>query len=100
MKLTRVLKPLTALLATAVIGVSALGTLPASATASFLGDVNCDGKLDMSDTVALGKYLLGNYALADYENADTNANGIIDTIDNQILLSFLIGNIPSLPYTE
>ncbi len=80
------------------LSVPLLGTLPTSA-ASFLGDVNGDGTISMSDTVALGRFLSGTYALSDPTVADVDDNGIIDVTDQNILSGYLVGAVTGLPYT-
>ncbi len=79
---------------------SATGAFSASAATSMCGDVNCDGSISMADVVLLNKYCSGECILENYANADTNENGIIDTVDSQIISAFLLGMIGSIPYTN
>ena len=77
-----------------------LGSMSAlSSSAAILGDVNNDGKLDVSDVVTLNKFLAGEGVLSNYNVADTNANGIIDGVDSTILMAFLVHEINRLPHT-
>ena len=50
---------------------------------SLLGDVNCDGKVDMGDISALSAYLLGKGQLSEQGivNADASGNGSLDSSD-------------------
>ncbi len=66
---------------------------------SVLGDINGDGMITLSDSVSLGKFLIGELSLSDPSVADTDANGIIDITDQNILSGFLVGSVKSLPYT-
>lgn len=77
----------------------AMPTMSASA-ANLIGDVNCDGSINMSDNVALNRYLNGMCELSNLTNADTNANYVIDTLDSKVLLAFLTGTISTLPYKK
>ena len=85
----------------AVIGTMStmFGTMTMKTSANYLGDVNGDNSISMSDTIALARFLNGEYVLSDYSAADVNVNAIIDDVDRQILLAFIMGNISSLPYT-
>lgn len=74
-------------------------TAPMQASAASYGDINCDGAINLSDTVALNKYLAGMVVLNDYTIADLNQNNVIDVVDVLILQDFLTHRIPSLPYT-
>jgi hypothetical protein len=40
------------------------------------------------------------YALYNCEAADLNCNGVIDTVDSQIMAAYLVMNIKQLPYLE
>ena len=93
-------KCLAASLATLLAGtmIGSMGMLTSSA--ATLGDVDGDGTISVSDVVTLNKCLNGLGALQDYSVADTNVNGIIDSVDASILLSFIVGKVTSLPYTK
>lgn len=71
--------------------------LPASATTLY-GDVNGDGSINLSDSIALSKFLSGQCELSNYDAADVNANYIVDSVDVKILNAFLTHSITSLPY--
>ena len=71
-----------------------------SSVALSYGDVNGDGVLSLSDTVALSQYLSGKGVLLDYAIADLNLNCVIDAVDSQILLAFIAEKIHELPYTS
>lgn len=71
-------------------------SVPASAT-NLYGDVNGDGRIDLSDSITYGKYLRGEGVLSNYTVADLNQNYVIDGVDQEILLAFLVGSIHSIP---
>ncbi|MBR3382043.1 MAG: dockerin type I repeat-containing protein [Clostridia bacterium] len=52
-------------------------------SAGLLGDVNCDGVVDMADVSALSAYLLGKAVLTPQGiiNAEASGNGIVDSSD-------------------
>ncbi len=77
-----------------------LNTAPMKASAAILGDINGDNTINISDAIALGRYLSGQYTLSDYSISDLNVNYVIDVVDQQILLAFLVGIIDSLPYSN
>ncbi len=66
------------------------------------GDVNIDGKVDLSDAIILNKACADAVTLSGKSvlNADCDANGSIDTSDAIALLKFLVHLITSLPSTE
>lgn len=76
------------------------GAVPimSASAANLIGDVNCDGSVNLSDNVALNRYLNGMCELSNLTNADTNANYVIDVLDSKVLLAFLTGTIHTLPY--
>ncbi|WP_295214386.1 dockerin type I repeat-containing protein [Ruminococcus sp.] len=77
-----------------------LGAMPTMSVSAvnLIGDVNCDGSVNLSDNVALNRYLNGMCELSNLTNADTNANYVIDVVDSKVLLAFLTGTINTLPY--
>lgn len=70
------------------------------------GDVTCDGTVRLEDIVLLQKYLLGAEPLsqAAYDNADLNADGVVDVFDLSLLKREILSNLytiqPVLPVTE
>lgn len=63
------------------------------------GDVNLDGKVDISDAVLLNKAASGMVTLNDQaaKNADCNDNGELGADDAVVLLQFLVHVENSLP---
>ena len=63
------------------------------------GDVNLDGRVDITDAVLLNKATAGVVTLNDAarQNADCDANGMTDTNDATVLLRFLVQIINNLP---
>ena len=63
------------------------------------GDVNLDGRVDITDAVLLNKATAGVVTLNDTarQNADCDANGMTDTNDATVLLRFLVQIINNLP---
>ncbi len=67
------------------------------------GDVNVDGKIDLTDAILLNKALAGAVQLTSahqYANSDCDANGSYDTNDSIVLLRFLVHLINTLPDVE
>lgn len=66
------------------------------------GDINQDGRIDITDAVLLNKASAGAVKLNDAaaKSADCNANGELGTDDAIFLLEFLVHLIDTLPYTE
>ncbi|MGN1404460.1 MAG: leucine-rich repeat protein [Ruminococcus sp.] len=66
------------------------------------GDVNLDGRVDITDSVLLNKAAAGAVKLSDQaaDNADCDANGELGTDDAILLLKFLVHLINTLPCTE
>ncbi len=63
-----------------------------TASASVIrGDVNGDGKIDISDSVMLNKFLSGIIAVKDMTPLDFDGNCIISRADNDALLDFIVG---------
>lgn len=67
---------------------------------SLYGDVNVDGRVDITDAVLLNKaaaksVILSEQAIA---NADCNTNGEVGSDDAILLLKFLVSVIDRLPY--
>ncbi|MGN1403858.1 MAG: cohesin domain-containing protein [Ruminococcus sp.] len=66
------------------------------------GDVNCDGRVDITDSVLLNKAAAGAVKLSDAAatNADCDANGELGSNDAIVLLKFLVHLVTSLPSAE
>lgn len=66
------------------------------------GDVNCDGRVDITDSVLLNKATAGAVKLneAASANADCDSNGELSSNDSIVLLKFLVHLITSLPSAE
>ena len=96
----KIKKIFAACMATLIAGAT-LGSMSAmpSSAALMLGDVNCDGSIDITDVVALNRYFVGRCELKSDFTPDTNQNYIIDQVDVLILEMFLTREIISLPYT-
>jgi hypothetical protein len=60
------------------------------------GDVNHDGKVDISDLLLLANFLAGNIQI-DTTAADVLLDGKVDTLDLLTLANMIAGNIPALP---
>lgn len=69
---------------------------------SLYGDVNLDGKVDITDAVLLNKAVAGVVTLnaSQQKNADCMADGELSTNDSTVLLQFLVRIVNSLPVTE
>ena len=75
-------------------------TTMVTANANVLyGDVNCDGKVEISDAVLLNKKAAGAVDLNEQAslNADCDANNEINSSDALVLLKFLVSLIKTLP---
>lgn len=67
------------------------------------GDVNNDGRVDITDAVMLNKVVAGAVTLdnaVQRKNADCNGDGEVTGSDSTVLLQFLVSIINTLPYTE
>ncbi|WP_295218935.1 endo-1,4-beta-xylanase [Ruminococcus sp.] len=74
-----------------------------SVDASVLyGDINLDGRVDITDAVLLNKAAAGAVKLSDQAllNADCNADSELGNNDAIILLKFLVSLVKSLPSAE
>lgn len=65
-----------------------LGTIPTKAT----GDINGDGKFNISDVVTIQKYLLGDsdVKISDWKQADFTGDGVLDVFDLVMMRKKLI----------
>ena len=63
-----------------------------------LGDVNCDGSINISDVIFAMKAVINPELLnrTQLQNADVNLDGILNVSDVIMLQKFIIGKIPSL----
>lgn len=68
-------------------------------TSVLYGDVNLDGRVDITDSVLLNKAASGAVSLGDQaaRNADCDANNELSNNDAMVLLKFLVSLIKSLP---
>lgn len=67
--------------------------------ASLYGDVNLDGRVDITDAVMLNKAAANTVQLSEQQrsNADCDANQEVDSNDAVVLLKFLVSIIKTLP---
>ena len=74
---------------------------PLIAGSILYGDVNLDGRVDITDAVLLNKAVAGAVSLDStaQKNADCDANNETGANDAILLLQFLVHIINSLPYT-
>ena len=65
----------------------------------FYGDVNEDGKIDISDVVKVQIYVSGNLTFNNYQKirADVNMDGYINQRDSELIMGYIVGNVPYLP---
>ncbi len=75
-------------------------SITAEAVTWRCGDVDNDGKVTITDTVQLTKYLNGMVEIVDYTKADLNADCIVDIVDSKIMDMYFGEKISSLPYTR
>ena len=63
-----------------------------------LGDVNCDGKVDVTDAVLMGKAASGAVELSTEQrtNADVNRNNEVDSNDTVLMMQFLVHLVDTL----
>ena len=70
---------------------------------TLYGDINLDGRVDITDAVLLNKVAAGAVTLDTPEkqaNADCDSNGEVDGKDAVVLLKFLVSLIKTLPSAE
>ena len=69
---------------------------------AFYGDINLDGRIDITDAVLLNKHCAGSIEMnADaLQNADCDGDKEIGNNDAIVLLKFLVQLVPTLPYSE
>ncbi len=79
------------------------GTTSTEPLVAFYGDVNCDGRVDISDAVLLNKAVAGAVTLSTAQqilNSDCDANGETGSNDALVLLKFLVSLVTELPCTD
>lgn len=64
------------------------------------GDVNFDGKIDVSDLTLTKRYLLNGTADAAEAAADVNQSGVFNVTDIQLLQDYLVARITEFPIAE
>ena len=64
----------------------------------MIGDVNLDGRIDITDAVLLNKIVSGSVKANDQqtEAADCNGDNAMDTNDSLLLLKFLVHLVESI----
>ena len=85
---------------TITITIAPAPTTTAPDTGSVLyGDVNLDGKVDISDAVLTNKAVSGVVMLnkQQYQNADCDASGEVNADDATLLMKFLVHIVNVLP---
>ncbi len=88
----------------AKISKKSLGTLERITRPFMVGDTNFDGVVDKSDLGALNAYIENSSSLSGYENrainrsGDINNDGEINTVDYNLLMSYVDPCIPSDKY--
>jgi hypothetical protein len=77
-------------------------TIVFAAAWSLYGDINGDGKLNVSDVVALRLYAEGGYPLApDRAPAmDVNGDGVVSGADAMCLFAYVAGALEKIPACE
>lgn len=78
------------LLVACVCAVGSVASLSLSASAAVRGDVNGDGRVDITDAVALNRYLAGYYKVTDMSALDYDCDYIISCADADALRRFLV----------
>ena len=75
-------------------------TEPVPVGVVLYGDVNLDGRVDVTDCVLLNKAVAGSVQLdtAANKNADCNGNGEISSDDATVLMQFIVNLVKTLPY--
>ena len=68
-------------------------TYTKNAPAGLLGDVNCDGVVDMKDVTTLNAYLMncGQLSADGLANADVNGDGTINAYDSTLIAMISLG---------
>lgn len=81
---------------------TAITTPTGSEGSPIYGDINLDGRIDITDAVLLNKHCAGSIEMnADaLQNADCDGDKEIGNNDAIVLLKFLVQLVPTLPYSE
>ncbi len=80
---------------------SAMVPMGASAVAyNVLYDVDRDGTVSITDTIALSQYLMGCYSVADPSVMDVNQNLVVDYVDINLLQAYLVSKATSWEYYD
>lgn len=68
---------------------------------TIYGDANCDGEVNLKDSVYIRRYVAGweGYALTEQGkiNADVNGDGKVEEFDAKVISEYLAGNYKQLP---
>ena len=59
--------------------------------AALLGDINGDGKIDVTDVNVVVNIILGKDSKDNYPNADTDGNGTVDVTDVNAVVNIILG---------
>lgn len=78
---------------------SAYGQDPCPCDCIKYGDLNGDGRVNVTDLAILSNYMAGNTHLTTIQKgaADVCKDGVINVQDLYVLANFLAGNITQLP---
>ncbi len=68
----------------------------AAGSTAFYGDADESGEVNLEDVLIIERYISGEDVSINLENADVNADGVVDAIDSELVREFLVGNISSL----
>ena len=74
------MKTIRKIFTSAVIALTAVSCLSVTASATTVGDVNGDGKVNIQDALVISKTLVGNQYSYDENKMDLNSDGVIDYI--------------------
>ena len=64
----------------------------APTVAILIGDVNCDGTVDVADVSAVISFMAGDVAGLDEHRADVNGDGAVDVADISAIISIMAGD--------
>lgn len=66
-------------------------TVTKAATPGLRGDINGDGKVDVTDVNVVVNIILGKDSKDNYPNADTDGNGTVDVTDVNAVVNIILG---------